>query len=380
MLGLYIHIPFCKQACSYCDFYFITRQKNRPEFVQALIKEIESYVDDPASKQQIETIYFGGGTPSLLRSDELKVILKSIHQTFNTTKVKEFTIEVNPDDVTKDYLHSLKELGVNRLSMGVQSFNDDVLHFMHRAHNSEHALNCLNLIKEVGFESYSVDLIYGNPNQTTEMLKEDIQTLLSFDPPHISAYSLTVEEGTRLGKAVSLGKINPPDDEEVIKHYDLVFEELTKAGYHQYEISNYAKPASEAVHNTNYWRHINYLGLGPSAHTFMWDENAKKAFRLNNEKNLNAYLTNPVATSEELMELDLHDLAEERIMLSLRTKYGISAEELKDHYGYVLNEAQLKYIKRMKKKGYIEEGEKIILTHKGRAIADPITIDIISKQ
>jgi oxygen-independent coproporphyrinogen-3 oxidase len=380
MLGLYLHIPFCKQACSYCDFYFVTRQQQRKDFVDALIREIQSYENEPVSKQAVQSIYLGGGTPSLLHGDELKRIFEAIHKNFHTADLLEVTMEVNPDDVNRTYLKDLKVLGINRLSMGVQSFNDEVLNFMHRAHNSEHARNCLQMIKESEFDSWSADLIYGNPGQNTDMLKKDIETMLSFEPPHISAYSLTIEDKTRLGKAVSLGKIQPPDDEEVIKHYDLVFDELTKAGLNQYEISNYAQPGSEAVHNSNYWKHVNYLGFGPSAHSFIWDENGNKAYRLNNKRNLKAYLEDPLNVAEEIMELDMMDLAEERIMLSLRTHNGLDPEELKGRYHYVLNEYQLKYIEKMKREGYMEESDILLLTHKGRSIADPITLDIISRQ
>ncbi len=380
MLGLYLHIPFCKQACSYCDFYFVTRQLHRKDFVDALIKEIQSYQNEPVAAQPVQTIYLGGGTPSLLRKDELSRIFEAVHATFHTSDLREVTMEVNPDDVKPAYLADLKSLGINRLSMGVQSFDDEVLTFMHRAHNSDHARNCLEQIRQAGFDSWSADLIYGNPGQSIDMLKKDIECMLSYEPPHISAYSLTIEDKTRLGKAVSLGRIQPPEDEEVIKHYDLLYEELSNAGYGQYEISNYAKPGSEAVHNSNYWRHVNYLGFGPSAHSFIWDEDGQKAFRLNNKRNLKTYLEDPLNEAEEIMQLDLMDLAEERIMLSLRTRYGIDPQELKDRYHYVLNESQLSYIGKMKREGYMEEKDLLLLTHKGRSIADPITLDLISRQ
>ncbi|HET8866566.1 MAG TPA: radical SAM family heme chaperone HemW, partial [Gracilimonas sp.] len=212
MSGLYIHIPFCKQACSYCDFYFVTRQQHKQDFVDELILEIHSKRDTQFTRKPIQTIYFGGGTPSLLTPSQVGSILEAVDSVFDLD-LKEITLEMNPDDVTKEYLSGLKSAGINRASMGVQSFDQDLLNFMNRAHTSEEALKCLELLEASDFNVFTVDLIYGNPGQTLEMLENDIDTILTFNPPHISAYSLTVEPQTRLGKQVKLGRIVPPEDD-----------------------------------------------------------------------------------------------------------------------------------------------------------------------
>lgn len=379
MAGLYIHIPFCKQACSYCDFYFSTRKQLLPTFVDALIAEIQTYHDTPFIEDTFNTLYFGGGTPSLLTGHQLEAIIEAVNDVF-TTNFAEVTIEMNPDNVTPGYLHTLLNLGINRVSMGVQSFNPDLLSFMHRAHSREEALNALEAIGKTGFPSYTADLIYGNPGQTTEILKDDIQTLLSFHPPHISAYSLTIEPNTRLGKQVDLGRIKPPDDEFVAGHFDVVFDELQKAGIFQYEVSNFAKPGKEALHNSHYWSHKNYLGLGPSAHSFWWTEN--EAERWSNPPDLKHYLheqSSDVSKDKDL--LDLPSLAEERIFLALRTVSGLDLEALQNVYQYTLNDQQKQWLGKQTKHGTLNfENGKIWLTHEGLKISDLLIVDLLSKR
>lgn len=378
MSGIYLHIPFCKQACSYCDFYFVTRQNQQGEFVHALVDEIQSKKDSRFSRDPINTIYFGGGTPSLLSARQIETILKAIEEVFELD-LKELTIELNPDDVTREYLSDIRSLGINRASMGVQTFDEELLKFMHRAHNREEALNSLRLLSENGFDTFTVDLIYGNPAQSVELLKRDLEILTSFNPPHVSAYSLTVEDGTRLGKQVELGRITPPKDDEVARHFDLVYSALERSGILQYEVSNFAKPGSEAMHNSAYWEHKNYLGFGPAAHSFWWDEDQQSAKRWNNKRDLNSYLEGAWKFENDVDRLNLSQLSEERIMLALRTKSGISNEELLSRYEFKFSEKQLAYLEEKKKQRMVEVNNNTIsLTKEGLKIADLILLDLIT--
>lgn len=379
MAGIYIHIPFCKQACSYCDFYFVTRNQLKDPFVDSLIGEIKHYSNTAYSEKPIETIYIGGGTPSLLPLSQLERIFVELSESFSLN-TEEVTIELNPDDVNPKYLRGLKELGINRASMGIQSFNPDLLTFMNRAHTSDEAEIALESLHKAGFTSFTVDLIYGNPGQTDAMLRDDIHKLLRHDPPHISAYSLTIEENTRLGKQVDLGRIKPPDDDRVASQLDLLIDELNDAGIHQYEVSNFALPGKEALHNSNYWRHKNYLGLGPSAHSFWMD--GTEAKRWQNKRDISNYLEiKPESIREEIEILSKYTLAEERLFLGLRTKWGVDLNRLVENYGYRFNSKQKEWLTDQKKKGFvIQEGDTIKLNTAGLKIADLLLIDLLSKQ
>lgn len=372
MSGIYIHIPFCKQACSYCDFYFVTRQQLRNSYVEGLINEIKSYRDTSYADDTFQTIYIGGGTPSLLPVSQLENIFAALQETF-TIDAGEITLEMNPDDVTADYLSGLRQIGINRASMGVQSFQPELLSFMHRAHNREEALRCLQLLSESAFDAFTVDLIYGNPGQQVVQLEEDLDLLMQFDPPHISAYSLTIESGTRLGKQVELGRIKPPEDETVARQFELVNEQLAAAGLQRYEVSNFSRPGREALHNSNYWQHENYLGFGPGAHSFWWDEQAR---RWSNEPDIKAYLE---ASAKKETEVLTHEqLAEERIMMGLRTRKGISPGELSDIYKYKLTGQQQEYLQEQEQKGMLLFDKKIQLTDRGILLADAITLDLLT--
>ncbi|MDX1618017.1 MAG: radical SAM family heme chaperone HemW [Balneolaceae bacterium] len=376
MSGIYIHIPFCRQACSYCDFYFVTQQQYRSDYVDSLVEEIRYYGDSKYAHEPVHTIYVGGGTPSLLKPAELERILQALGNNFDL-QPQEITVEMNPDDVSADYLAALRNLGVNRSSMGVQSFKPELLEFMHRAHNRDDALRCLELLRSAEFDTFTVDLIYGNPGQSPDDLRQDLDRLLSFDPPHVSAYSLTIETGTRLGKQVELGRLRPPGEEKVAHHFDLVVNKLRDAGLYQYEVSNYSKPGHEAVHNSRYWNHQNYLGLGPAAHSFWWDE---KATRWKNRPDLKSYLhEQPGQLREEEEELGLEELAEERLMLGLRTREGVTFQELEERYRYMFSDAQLTYLETKAGEGKIERKNGTIrFTHEGLKIADTLILDIVT--
>ncbi|MEP1151157.1 MAG: radical SAM family heme chaperone HemW [Balneola sp.] len=377
MSGIYIHIPFCKQACSYCDFYFVTKTDQKSDFVEKLIEEIRSKKDSVYTKDVFETIYFGGGTPSLLSVSQIEKILEAINVTFQCD-LQEVTVELNPDNVTADYLAGLKAIGVNRVSMGVQTFDEDLLLFMNRTHNSKEALRCLELLKESDINVFTADLIYGNPSQTPQMLEKDLETLLRFEPPHVSAYSLTIEPKTRLGKQLELGRLIPAEDQTVEQHFEIVERMLNDHNIFRYEVSNFAKKGSEAKHNSKYWEHKNYLGLGPGAHSFWWEEDGKKARRWENESNLKHYLSQTEFTENNPDQLTLSDLAEERLMLALRTRKGITVQELKTKYGFHLSEAQKSYLANIKDQGKLHWDDAIRLSSTGLKIADAITLDLIT--
>ncbi len=334
--------------------------------------EIASYADTQFAREPVETIYFGGGTPSLLEPQQIEQILDALDNTFSLD-TGEVTFEMNPDDVSEAFLADLRNLGINRASMGVQTFQPDLLEFMNRAHSSDEALQCLELLSASGFTSFTVDLIYGNPDQSLQQLEEDLDTLLAFDPPHISAYSLTIEPNTRLGKQVELGRIAPPEDDKVADHFDLINGRLRDHDIQRYEVSNYSRPGREAVHNSNYWEHKNYLGLGPGAHSFWWDD---EALRWENERNLRAYLRNEDQQQKE--QLTMKQLAEERLMMGLRTRAGVGLQELAKKYEYELNDRQKKYLHNRTKEGKVEISDSIRLTDKGIKIADAIILDLVT--
>ncbi|MEO9887891.1 MAG: radical SAM family heme chaperone HemW [Balneola sp.] len=377
MSGIYLHIPFCKQACSYCDFYFVTKPDNKAAFVDKLVKEIRSKKNTVFSTETIDTIYFGGGTPSLLTIEQFERIFEAVYDTFKTDR-KEVTVELNPDNVTREYLAGLKSAGVNRVSMGVQTFDEDLLRFMNRTHNSAEALRSLELLQKSEINVFTADLIYGNPGQTPDMLDHDLKTLLQFDPPHVSAYSLTIEPKTRLGKQLEIGRFIPAEDETVEKHFELVEEKLKENDIHRYEVSNFAKKGSEAKHNSKYWEHQNYIGFGPGAHSFWWDGDSKHASRWENQPDLKKYLLKEDFNEGSPEQLSLKELAEERLMLSLRTRKGISPNELESRYDYSLSINQQQYLSRLKYEGKVEDEDSLRLTSSGLKIADAITLDLIT--
>lgn len=377
MAGIYIHVPFCKQACSYCDFYFVTRGQEKEKYVEALIKQILSFKEFRYTNDTIKTLYIGGGTPSLLNTSQLDRILTALHSIFDL-KLEEFTIEMNPDDVNAEYLKDLRSLGVNRASMGIQTFDKDLLRFMNRSHTAEQAVNAMELLGSSGFEIYTVDLIYGNPGQSLKSLDTDLKRFLRFDLSHISAYSLTIEPKTRLGKMYENGKLNPLPEDETAEHFDLVVQTLEEHGINQYEVSNFSRPGCEAVHNTRYWAHENYLGLGPGAHSFWWEEDLNSARRWLYRPDLRKYMSGDFERAEN-EDLDLIALAEERMMLGLRTRDGINISELINRYNYEPDKNQLVYLTKLSASGKVNyNNDRIRLTREGLKIADAIILDLIT--
>jgi oxygen-independent coproporphyrinogen-3 oxidase len=371
LAGIYIHIPFCRQACHYCDFHFSTNLSKIDPLVSAISTEIElrkNFLED----QPVETIYFGGGTPSILSGEHLEFLLKKIQESFHLD-LKEVTLEANPDDLSPENLKRWKSLGIDRLSLGIQSFQEEVLRFYNRAHSAEEALQAITLARKSGFEKFSLDLIYGFPHDDHSIWKKDLAEALQQDPGHISAYSLTVEPKTALGKWAEKGRFQPAEEDFVAEQFEWMQEQCDKAGYIQYEISNYGKPGQFALHNTNYWKGIPYLGLGPSAHSF-------------DGKNRGANpSTNPgyikVLDSQKTpFELDIstvEDQVNDRILTGLRTIWGVSPAELAADFGIDLWQAKSATLKKLESQGWLNwDGKTLSLTKRGMLLADSIAAEL----
>lgn len=322
--GIYLHIPFCKQQCTYCDFHFSTTfEAYREEMVNSIARELVSRVSYLEDKP-IETIYFGGGTPSILRKDEIAKLLETINSTFQVNPNAEISLEANPDDISVDSLKEWKELGINRLSIGLQSFKEDDLRWMNRAHTVDEAQNCVRLAQSEGFDNLTVDLIYGLPNLTLEEWRNHVRTVIDFDVPHISAYCLTVEEKTVLHKLVKTGKIDSVSDDTQEEQFLELLKMLEAKEYQQYEISNFSKPGFESKHNGNYWKGKWYLGVGPSAHSF--NGTSRRWNIANNRRYLKAI--EEETTCSETEELSVENQFNERILIGLRTILGVNLNEL----------------------------------------------------
>lgn len=346
MSGIYIHIPFCKQACHYCDFHFSTSMKKKDEMVLALAKEIIlrknelNLTDSARSDNQIETIYFGGGTPSVLSNDEINFLIETVYKNYNVAENPEITLEANPDDLSPERILELSKSPINRLSIGIQSFYEDDLKMMNRAHNSVEAKKCLEEATKY-FDNISLDLIYGIPGLTDEMWKQNIETALSFGIPHISSYALTVEPKTALKKLIDTGKIAEPQDEAASNHFMILVDILQKNGFIHYELSNFGKEGYFSKNNSAYWLGKKYIGIGPSAHSF---DGHKRGWNIaNNALYLKAIQHNELPIETEI--LTVTDRYNEYIMTGLRTIWGVSLERIENEFGseylnYLLKQSQ----------------------------------------
>lgn len=326
MAGIYIHVPFCKQACHYCNFYFSTSLGNKDRYIQALLKEIELSKDYLAG-EAVETIYLGGGTPSLLTVADIQLIVEQLARYHTIGNLKEFTLEANPDDLTREKvssLHQLKPLGFNRFSIGIQSFFDDDLKYMNRAHNATEALTVVKRVQDAGFNKVTIDLIYGTPTMNDERWLQNLNTAFSLDVPHISSYALTVEDKTGLERKIAKGEYKPVEEEQSARQFKMLMQQMKANGYEQYEISNFAKPGRYAVHNTNYWRGKKYLGLGPSAHSF--NGTSRRWNVANNINYINSIAAGSILFEEEI--LTPAQQVNERIMTALRTQWGLPILDL----------------------------------------------------
>lgn len=368
MAGIYIHIPFCKKACTYCDFHFTTSTKYLDEMVEAICMEI-AMKKDRLENQQVESIYFGGGTPTTLPSNALQKILATIEQWFSISSNAEITIEANPDDLTAQKITELRQLPFNRFSIGTQSFFNEDLIWMNRAHNAQEATDCIKRSQDAGFEKLTIDLIYGYPLLNNEKWTSNIQTAIALEVPHISAYSLTVEPRTALAYAIEKGKQPMVSDDQSAEQFLMLVDTLIRNGFEHYEISNYSLPGKYAVHNTNYWKGVPYLGIGPSAHGF--DGTDRYINIANNAKYLESIGKKQLP--ETIEQLSNADQFNEYVMTSLRTMWGIDLEKVSAQFGKKPQELILKNIKPYlsDEKVYIDNHH-IYLSNKGKLFADGI--------
>lgn len=349
MAGLYIHIPFCRKACAYCNFHFDTNLKSIQSITNGIDKEL--LIKKNILSEPLESIYFGGGTPSILNKEQIQTILQTIDKNYNTKNCLEYTLEVNPEDVTEEQLKNWKEIGFNRLSMGVQSFFDEDLKYMGRYHTENQSVKTIDLIANSDFKNYSIDLIYGVPGEnSTENWIKNLEIASKYNFPHISAYALTVEPNTKLDYRIKKQKQIKTKDKLTVEQFDLLRNWAKNNGYNHYEISNLAQKNYKAIHNSNYWKSKNYLGIGPSAHSYI---NGKRMWNVANNKvyleNLNS---NTDFTSTE--KLSIEDKFNEWLMIGLRTKKGISKEKLYTFPTYIID--YFKTIK-AKNKTYLKETE-----------------------
>ena len=359
MAGIYIHIPFCKQACYYCDFHFSTSLKKKEELVFCLVKELELRKEE-LSDEVIETIYFGGGTPSLLSSEEIKSILDSVYTNYSVINNPEITLEANPDDLSEERILELAKSPVNRLSIGIQSFFEEDLQLMNRAHNAEEAKNCLSIATR-HFDNITIDLIYGVPNMTNERWKENLQIAFDFGIHHISSYALTVEPKTALESFINNGKIPSPDETVAKEHFDILVEETAKKGFIHYEISNFGRPNYFSKHNTSYWLGKKYLGIGPSAHSFNTTHRSWNV--ANNSIYIKAIKEGKLPLETE--KLSKEDRFNEYLMTGLRTIWGVSLNEVEKEFGFEFKLILLKNAER-----FIQEGLLVIANEMKQSVME----------
>jgi oxygen-independent coproporphyrinogen-3 oxidase len=376
LAGIYIHIPFCKQACNYCNFHFSTSLQLKDELIAAMIKEIHLVTEKAnhsSEKELCETIYFGGGTPSLLSIKELNNILASLFSKFEIAKDAEITLEANPDDITAEKLQLWKKAGINRLSVGVQSFLDQELVWMNRAHSSADSLRCIDEIKNAGFSDYSIDLIYGSPLLNNQDWLNTIDTVINKNIPHISCYALTVEPKTALHKMIAQNKKESVDAEKQAEQFVLLMNQMEQAGYEHYEISNFSKPGRRSKHNSSYWQGKKYYGFGPAAHSY---DGIKRKWNVsNNALYIQSLKKNSIPSEEET--LTSTQSINEYIMTSLRTLEGLDLEKINslfgtNHVNQLLNASKI-YIQSEK---IIQQNNRLILTKQGKLFADGIAADL----
>ena len=371
MSGIYIHIPFCKQACHYCDFHFSTSLKKKDEMVLALAKEIEMRKSE-FQEEIVETIYFGGGTPSILEISDLKFLIDVVYRNFKVVENPEITVEANPDDLTENRIIELSKNKVNRLSIGIQSFFEDDLKLMNRAHNVEEAKSCLEIAIQY-FDNISIDLIYGIPEMSNEKWLQNIETALSFKVPHISSYALTVEPKTALHSFIQKGIIPQPDDEVAQEHFQILVDKLSENEFIHYELSNFGKENYFSKNNSSYWLGKKYIGIGPSAHSY---DGKNRGWNVsNNSLYIKSIQENKLPI--EIETLTKTDRYNEYVMTGLRTIWGVSLNKIEQEFG----ETYLNYLNQQAAK-FIEDHLLFIddnilrTTKKGKFLSDGIASDL----
>ncbi|TND10513.1 MAG: putative oxygen-independent coproporphyrinogen III oxidase [Bacteroidetes bacterium] len=372
MPGIYIHIPFCKQACHYCDFHFSTSQKMVVPMLRAMQKEITGRLQESAN-EETATVYFGGGTPSLVPPDELARMLGLLRENYRVQEDAEITLEANPDDLNDVYLRRLKEIGINRLSIGIQSFREQDLALMNRVHTAGEALDCVKRAQAAGFGNITIDLIYGIPGLENADWKKNLETAFGLQVPHISSYCLTVEPRTALAHFVQTGKVKPVDEQLASQQFRILMQRMNENGFAHYEISNFAKPGFLSRHNSSYWSGEKYIGIGPSAHSF---DGKKRRWNLAN----NAQYAAKIQSGETYWEEETLTPAQrynEYVMISLRTSRGCDLQQIEKNFGaekrdYLLGEAAPYLLS-----GDLLREENILrLSEQGKLLADRIASDL----
>ena len=373
MAGLYIHIPFCKRRCIYCDFFSTTQSEKKPTYIHALCQELEMR-KNYLGGEEIETIYLGGGTPSQLTEEELNEIFTSLYNIYKVKEDAEITLEANPDDLTPEYVSMLHRLPINRISMGIQTFQEETLILLHRRHTARQAIKAFQRCREAGFQNISIDLMYGLPGETLDTWKEDLQQAIALHPEHISAYHLIYEEGTALWKLREEHQVKEADEDLSVTLFKTLIDELKQAGYQHYEISNFCLPGLHSRHNSSYWTGKKYLGCGPSAHSF------NGSSRQWNIASLDNYLKG-IASGKpnyEIEELDLYTRYNDFVITSIRTCWGMSLSRLRSEYGEELYRYCLRMAKSHLEQGVLEiEEDTLRLTQEGIFISDGIMSDLL---
>ncbi len=378
MSGIYIHIPFCKQACHYCDFHFSTSMKKKEEMVMAIAKELQmrksefEFLDGARSDNKIETIYFGGGTPSVLTSEEINFLIESVYSHYSVIENPEITLEANPDDLSSERIIELSKSKINRLSIGIQSFFEEDLRLMNRAHNSAEAKKCLEEATQY-FDNISLDLIYGIPGMSNEKWKQNIETALSFGIPHISSYALTVEPKTALNKLIQTGKITAPKDEVAQEHFAVLVETLEANDFIHYELSNFGKANYFSKNNSAYWLGKKYLGIGPSAHSY---DGVSRSWNVsNNALYLKSIQENKLPNEIEI--LSITDRYNEYIMTGLRTIWGVSLDRIETEFGIEYFNYLNKQVRKFLEDDLVFIENNILKpTAKGKFLTDGIASDL----
>jgi len=368
--GIYIHIPFCKKACFYCDFHFTVSFKIKEKIITAICQELTTRKDFFDPKETINSIYFGGGTPSVLSIKEIDEILGAVYSHYNVEKNAEITFECNPDDLTQDYLRELKFVGINRLSIGVQSFNDEHLKWMNRSHDASQSKKSIEYAAEAGFNNITLDLIYGLPQLSNKEWSANLNEALSLPINHLSAYSLTMEENTPYIKLVNQGKYKKPSDGISSNHYQILVQQTTDLGWEHYEVSSFCKPGNYSKHNSSYWSGNKYIGVGPSAHSY--DGNSRHWNVSNNKSYLECISTKKRYFESE--ELTVSNQVNEYLLTGLRTKWGVDVELLSNKYDYNIMSLFEKDIKYWISLNWMEmKDSNMKLTNKGMLFADHIS-------
>jgi oxygen-independent coproporphyrinogen-3 oxidase len=371
MAGIYIHIPFCKQKCTYCNFYSIANLRLKDDFLIALGLEIELR-KSVFENEIIDTIYFGGGTPSVLTKEEITRIIDLIYENFKISESPEITFEANPDDLTQTYIQQLAETKINRLSIGVQSFDDNILKQINRRHSAKQAIKAIEYSQEAGFSNLSIDLIYGIPNQSDDVWLQNLNIALNYKIPHLSCYSLTVEKHTALQKLIEKKRIEMPSEEDSIRQFNILMDFAKTSGYRQYEISNYCLEDQVSRHNSAYWNGIPYLGFGPGAHSFITTN------RQWNVSNVKCYIeginSNMPDVEQETLSLD--DRYNEYVITSIRTDSGCSYKKINTDFGEKYFNYFCTQLKNIDSQLFLSKDGVIFLTQEGKHFADFVTREL----